>query len=164
MRILTEMADRKFLPDPLIRFGIRRLDKKRLLDERRRHMAGQQNPNEKLIADMHQSPIAIQPHKANEQHYEMPPEFFRYVLGRHLKYSGSYWPPGVKDLDQAEATMLAITSQRAELTDGLHILELGCGWGSLSLWMAQMTSTGMTTKAPKSPTKVNISIPILPKR
>ena len=137
MKILTEMADRGFLPDSLIRFGIRRLDKKRLLDERRRHTARQQNPVEQLIADMQQSPIAIQPHKANEQHYEVPPEFFRHVLGHHLKYSGAYWPAGVNDLNHAEASMLAVTSQRAELTDGLNILELGCGWGSLSLWMAQ---------------------------
>ncbi|MGD8972956.1 MAG: cyclopropane-fatty-acyl-phospholipid synthase family protein, partial [Desulfobacterales bacterium] len=84
-----------------------------------------------------QSPIAIQPHKANEQHYEVPPAFFRHVLGQHLKYSGCYWPTGVNSLDQAEAEMLTITCQRAELTDGLRVVELGCGWGSLSLWMAQ---------------------------
>jgi cyclopropane-fatty-acyl-phospholipid synthase len=77
------------------------------------------------------------PHKANEQHYEVPPAFFEHVLGRHLKYSGCYWPSYVSNIDQAEAAMLALTCQRAELKDGFRILELGCGWGSLSLWMAE---------------------------
>jgi len=137
MTKLIELADRGFLPDGLIRFGIRRLDKKRLSDENRGNEEEQNRTIKQFIARMRQSPIAIQPHKANEQHYEVPPAFFRHVLGQHLKYSGCYWPTGVNSLDQAEAEMLAITCQRAELTDGLRILELGCGWGSLSLWMAQ---------------------------
>ena len=137
MTKLIELADRGFLPDGLIRFGIRRLDKKRLSDENRGNEEEQNRTIKQFIARMRQSPIAIQPHKANEQHYEVPPAFFRQVLGQHLKYSGCYWPTGVNSLDQAEAEMLAITCQRAELTDGLRILELGCGWGSLSLWMAQ---------------------------
>ena len=137
MTKLIELADRGFLPDGLIRFGIRRLDKKRLSDENRGNEEEQNRTIKQFIARMRQSPIAIQPHKANEQHYEVPPAFFRHVLGQHLKYSGCYWPTGVNSLDQAEAEMLTITCQRAELTDGLRILELGCGWGSLSLWMAQ---------------------------
>ena len=80
MKILTEMADRGFLPDPLIRFGIRRLDKKRLSTEKQRSTADQGNSIHKLVGQMQQSPIAIQPHKANEQHYELPPGFFQYVL------------------------------------------------------------------------------------
>ena len=137
MKVLMNMADNGLLPDRLIRFGIRQLDKRRLLDEDRAEAEQQRRSLEKLIARMGQSPIAIRPHKANEQHYELPPAFFRLVLGRHLKYSSCYWPSGVYSLDQAEAAMLAMTCQRAELGDGLRILELGCGWGSLSLWMAQ---------------------------
>ncbi len=137
MNKLIELADRGILPDRLIRFGIRRLDKKRLLDEDRGNERQQQALVEKFIDRMRQSPIAVLQHKANEQHYELPPAFFRHVLGRHLKYSGCYWPPGVNSLDQAEAAMLAMTCERARLTDGLRILELGCGWGSLSLWMAE---------------------------
>jgi cyclopropane-fatty-acyl-phospholipid synthase len=125
------------LPDRLIRFGIRRLDNKRLQAENPGDNAAQKKALEHFIADMRLSPIAVQPHKANEQHYEMPPAFFRHVLGRHLKYSGCYFPTGTTNLDQAEAAMLAITCRRAELSDGQNILELGCGWGSLSLWMAQ---------------------------
>jgi cyclopropane-fatty-acyl-phospholipid synthase len=131
------MADRGFLPDLLIRFGIRRLDKKRLSMEKHRSIIDQGNSIKKLVGQMQQSPIALQPDKPNEQHYELPPGFFQYVLGRHLKYSSCYWPAGVHDLDQAEAEMLSVTCQRAEISDGMYILELGCGWGSLSLWMAQ---------------------------
>ena len=134
---MIELADRGILPDRLIRFGIRRLDKKRLLDEGRDNGAQPHKSLAKFIDRMRQSPIAVLQHKANEQHYELPPAFFQHVLGRHLKYSGCYWPVGVNSLDQAEAAMLAMTCERARLTDGLRVLELGCGWGSLSLWMAE---------------------------
>ena len=137
MSFLLDLADRGLLPDRIIRFGIRRLDKKRLLDEDCGSEAQQQKAMAQLIEQMHQSPIAILPHKANEQHYEVPPAFFRHVLGRHMKYSGCYWPKGVVSLNQAEAAMLSMTSRRAALADGLRVLELGCGWGSLSLWMAK---------------------------
>ena len=137
MSFLLDLADNGLLPDRIIRFGVRRLDKKRLLDEDCGNESQQQKAMAQFIEQMRQSPIAVLPHKANEQHYEMPPAFFQHVLGRHLKYSGCYWPDGVTDLDQAEAAMLSMTSRRAEITDGLQMLELGCGWGSLSLWMAQ---------------------------
>jgi len=137
MSVLINMADNGLLPDRLIRFGIRQLDKKRLQDEDRGDTERQREAIQKLITRMRQSPIAILPQKANEQHYEVPSAFFEHVLGRHLKYSGCYWPSHVSNLDQAEAAMLAITCQRAALNDGMSILELGCGWGSLSLWMAE---------------------------
>jgi cyclopropane-fatty-acyl-phospholipid synthase len=137
MKLLVDMADNGLLPDRLIRFGIRQLDKKRLQEENFGWNMQQGQAIENFIDLMRQSPIAIDTHKANEQHYELPPDFFQYVLGSHLKYSGCYWPAGVDSLNQAEAAMLAMTCQRAEITNGLHILELGCGWGSLSLWMAQ---------------------------
>jgi cyclopropane-fatty-acyl-phospholipid synthase len=130
------MADNGLLPDRLIRFGIRQLDKKRLQEEDRGNTAQQRETIQKFITRMRRSPIAIVPHKANEQHYQVPPAFFEHVLGRHLKYSACYWPSHVSNLDQAEAAMLALTCQRAALADGMRILELGCGWGSLSLWMA----------------------------
>jgi cyclopropane-fatty-acyl-phospholipid synthase len=137
VRTLIELADQGLLPDRLIRLGIRHLDKKRLRAENHGDNEARRKALERFIADMRLSPIAIQPHKANEQHYEMPPAFFRHVLGRRLKYSGCYWPARVANLDQAEAAMLALTCRRADLSDSQRILELGCGWGSLSLWMAQ---------------------------
>jgi len=137
MSKLIELADRGFLPDRLIRFGIRHLDKKRLQAENCGSREAQRLARARFIEMMRQSPIAVQTQKANEQHYEVPPAFFQQVLGKHLKYSGCYWPDGVRNLDQAEVQMLELTCRRAEIADGLKILELGCGWGSLSLWMAR---------------------------
>jgi cyclopropane-fatty-acyl-phospholipid synthase len=134
---LIELADLGFLPDGLIRFGIRRLDKKRLQAENCDDVEAQRQVLDRFIEEMRQSPIAVQTQKANEQHYELPPTFFQQVLGKHLKYSGCYWPAGVQNLDQAEEQTLQLTCRRAELADGMKILELGCGWGSLSLWMAE---------------------------
>jgi cyclopropane-fatty-acyl-phospholipid synthase len=86
---------------------------------------------------MRESPIAVRTEKPKEQHYELPPQFFRKVLGKRLKYSGCYWPSGVTALDEAEEAMLALTCHRAQLEDGMEILELGCGWGAVSLWIAE---------------------------
>ena len=90
-----------------------------------------------MIAAMHSGPIARLPHKANEQHYEMPAEFFGVVLGPRRKYSCCCWPTETTTLGEAEEAALEATCERAEIVDGQHILELGCGWGSLSLWMAE---------------------------
>jgi cyclopropane-fatty-acyl-phospholipid synthase len=137
MSLLTDMAENGLLPDRLIRFGIRQLDRKRLREENHGDSVQQRRALDRFIAEMHQSPIAIKTHKANEQHYEVPPAFFQQVLGHHLKYSGCYWPDGVANLNQAEDRMLDLTCRRAKLTNGMKILELGCGWGSVSLWMAE---------------------------
>jgi len=85
---------------------------------------------------MRVAPIAPLPELANAQHYEVPAAFFAAVLGPQRKYSCCHWPEGVDDLAEAEASALALTCERAELADRQDILELGCGWGSLSLWMA----------------------------
>ena len=134
---LTQLAERGWLPDAFIRYGIRFLDKKRLQMENKGDVEAQRAALTRFIAAMRQSPIALQIEKPKEQHYEVPPAFFKRVLGRHLKYSCCFWDAGTKTLDEAEARMLAITAERAQLADGLKILELGCGWGSLSLWMAE---------------------------
>ena len=117
MKVLSEIAENGLLPDRLIRFGIRQLDKKRLQAENHGNQDQQRRILERFIADMHQSPIAIKTDKANEQHYEVPPAFFEQVLGRHLKYSGCYWPDDVENLDQAEARMLDLTCRRAGLSN-----------------------------------------------
>ena len=137
MSLLTEMAERKWLPDAIIRYGIRILDKKRLQMENKRDVEAQRAALAQFIAAMHQGPIAVQVEKPKEQHYEVPPAFFKRVLGRHLKYSGCFWDAETKTLDEAEARMLAITAKRAQLADKMNILELGCGWGALSVWMAE---------------------------
>jgi cyclopropane-fatty-acyl-phospholipid synthase len=125
------LAERGWLPTPLERAGIRGLLRQRIAD------LGHEESEENLIAKLLRSPIALETDTANEQHYELPPEFFEIVLGPHLKYSSAFWPDGVADLGDAEERMLELTCERADLTDGLGILELGCGWGSLSLFMAR---------------------------
>ena len=137
MSVLTELAERGWLPDALIRHGIRILNKKRLQMEDKGNVEAQRAALAQFIADMRQSPIAVRIEKPKEQHYAVPPAFFKLVLGRHLKYSGCFWDVDTKALDQAEAQMLTITAERAQLADGMDVLELGCGWGSLSLWLAE---------------------------
>lgn len=138
MKTLIELAEQGKLPDLLIRWGIRWLDYQTLqVESRHGDIEAQRRAQQQFIADMNQSPIAIHTDKANEQHYELPAAFFQTVLGKRLKYSSCYWPTGVSSLDEAEEAMLALYAERAQLTDGLDILELGCGWGSLTLWMAE---------------------------
>ncbi len=135
--LLDTLVDGGLLPDALIRMGIRRLLRQRLADENAGGPDATWERQRALWARMEASPIAEQTSAANEQHYEVPPAFFEQVLGPHLKYSCGWWDPGVTDLATSEAAMLALTAARAELADGQRILELGCGWGSLTLWMAK---------------------------
>ena len=130
------LLERNLLPDTLIRFGIRRLLAERLREERKSDVEAQQANLMRLVERLRASPVAIATREANEQHYEVPTAFFEQVLGRHLKYSSCYYRDGVTSLDDAEAAMLGLTCERARLRDGEDILELGCGWGSLTLWMA----------------------------
>jgi cyclopropane-fatty-acyl-phospholipid synthase len=130
------LLERDLLPDWLIRHGIRRLLAQRLREEDKGNVEAQQAHFMRFVADLKQSPVAVATREANEQHYELPCEFFEQVLGRHLKYSSCYFSPGVDSLDEAEAEMLRLTCERARLQDGDEVLELGCGWGSLTLWMA----------------------------
>jgi cyclopropane-fatty-acyl-phospholipid synthase len=137
MRVAIELAERGLLPDSLIRWGIRELDKKRLRLEDLGDSEKQRQALEKFVNDLRSSPIAVQVDKPKEQHYELPPAFFEKVLGTWMKYSSCYWPQGVESLDQAEEAMLELTCERAQLEDGMEILELGSGWGSLSRWIAE---------------------------
>jgi cyclopropane-fatty-acyl-phospholipid synthase len=131
------LLDSGLLPDFLIRFGIRRLLKQRLREEARGGLEAVHQRFRDLLQTMNQGPVAVSTLAANEQHYEVPPAFFETVLGPRLKYSSGLWKAGTTTLAQAEEAMLALTCERAELQDGQRILELGCGWGSLTLWMAE---------------------------
>ncbi|UCC63658.1 MAG: class I SAM-dependent methyltransferase [Anaerolineae bacterium] len=125
------------VPDWLIRAVLRVSLSSNL---RRRHRATieeRADQRRALIDKLRQSPIAIRTDDPNRQHYEVPTEFFQLVLGKRLKYSCCYWPQGVGTLDEAEEAMLRLTCQRARLEDGMAVLDLGCGWGSLSLWIAE---------------------------
>lgn len=136
MERLIDWAERGWLPDAAIRAGIRHLLRRRL-----RESGGSPETlrarREALVRAMREAPVALSTDTANEQHYELPTEYFEACLGPWMKYSSGWWPEGVEDLAGAEAAMLQLTTERAGLADGQRILELGCGWGSLSLWMAE---------------------------
>lgn len=132
MKILSRIADQSWLPDILIRLAIRRIIQLRIAEENHRRA----EEKAKFVHRMRQSPVALFAGQANRQHYEVPAAFFEQVLGPHLKYSCSLWNEGVKELEMAEGDMLAMTAKRTDLVNGQRILELGCGWGSLTLFMA----------------------------
>jgi len=131
------LLDRGYLPDAVIRAGIRKRLARRLDDERAGGVDARCARDRAFIRELKESPIAIETQKANEQHYELPPGFFELCLGHRLKYSGCYWPEGVATLDDAEDAALALVCERAGIEDGMDILDLGCGWGSLSLYIKQ---------------------------
>ncbi len=129
--VATALAERGMVPLPWLRLGIRHLLVRRL-------RAAGLGPTPAEIARMLEvSPIALHTREANEQHYEVPAAFFQLVLGPHLKYSSALWPPGTENLAEAEEAMLDLTCERAQLEDGQDVLELGCGWGSLTSYMAR---------------------------
>jgi cyclopropane-fatty-acyl-phospholipid synthase len=146
----TSLLEKDSLPDFVLRAGIRKLLKQRLIDENKGNPEAQQEHFMKLLADLRSSPIAVNTADANQQHYEVPADFFVRVLGKHLKYSSGYWKDGVTDIDTSEKDMLELTCERAELKDGQHILELGCGWGSLSLFMAAKYPNSKVTSVSNS--------------
>jgi cyclopropane-fatty-acyl-phospholipid synthase len=135
--LLWRWLERDLLPDALIRAGIRRNLARRLRDLDREAAGDPVAARQRFLEARSQGPIAVDTRAANSQHYEVPTEFYRLVLGPHLKYSSAWWDPGTQTLGDAEARMLALYGERARLADGQRVLELGCGWGSLSLWMAR---------------------------
>lgn len=130
-------AERGLIPDAVVRWGIRRLLRDRLREEGVDEPDRLDRRQRQLFAACIASPVAVRTGDANRQHYEVPAGFYDLVLGPHRKYSSCWFERGDEDLATAEATMLALTCERAELADGQRILELGCGWGSLTVWMAK---------------------------
>ncbi|MEM8714144.1 MAG: cyclopropane-fatty-acyl-phospholipid synthase family protein [Planctomycetota bacterium] len=149
MNTALKLAERGLIPLPLLRYGVKKLCEQRLRDEQARSTS----PAEAWIREMDRGPVADVPEKANEQHYEVPPAFFETALGPHLKYSSGFFPSGNEDLATGEARMLEVTAERAQLEDGQRVLELGCGWGSLTLWMADRypnsSITAVSNSAPQ---------------
>jgi cyclopropane-fatty-acyl-phospholipid synthase len=134
--LAVNWVEQGLVPDRVVRLGIRRLLDARLAELGDGDAEATAERLHDFLAGMGEAPLALLPEKANEQHYEVPAAFFGAVLGRQRKYSGCYWPEGVNTLDEAEAEALKLTCERAGLIDGQQVLELGCGWGSLTLWMA----------------------------
>lgn len=150
---IDSILEANVVPDPLVRLGIRHLLGETLREKCGGSVEERQARLQAHIDGLRQSPIAVQAQVANEQHYEVPTRFYQYALGKRLKYSSGYWPAGVSTLDEAEERMLALTCERAELADGQRILELGCGWGSLSLWMAEKYPQARITAVSNSRTQ-----------
>ncbi|MCA9187465.1 MAG: class I SAM-dependent methyltransferase [Planctomycetales bacterium] len=132
--LLLQAAEHGYLPDFLVRTGIRRLLRARRYQSASQH---KELSLDTFVRATQAQPIAVAPQKANEQHYEVPAEFFCHVLGQRLKYSCCYWLDTTTSLNEAEEEALRRTCENAQLEDGMDILELGCGWGSLSIWMAE---------------------------
>jgi cyclopropane-fatty-acyl-phospholipid synthase len=152
--------EKNLIPDLLIRWKIRQLLDQRLQEEDKTRLPdgqGSEEANKKhllsLVEELKNSPIAVETRSANEQHYEVPTEFYKLVLGKHLKYSSCFYKEGVTDLNIAERDMLELTCERAGLKDGMEVLELGCGWGSLSLFMAEKFPKSRITAVSNSKTQ-----------
>ena len=131
--ITDRIVARGLLPDPLLRHAIRANCALRLRRERRRDVGA----HGRTVAELSRGAVAIETDAANAQHYELPADFFGLVLGPRRKYSGCLWPGGVDTLADAEEAMPALTCERAGVEDGMDVLDLGCGWGSLTAWIAE---------------------------
>ena len=127
-----DFAERGWFPDAVIRYGIKRLLLKRLSRE-----TSKKNNSRDIVKAMSEGPLAIKTDLANDQHYEVPSTFFEIMLGKALKYSCASFENGEQDLDSAEKSMLELTMSRATIQENMKILELGCGWGSLTIAMAE---------------------------
>jgi cyclopropane-fatty-acyl-phospholipid synthase len=154
-RFLDKLLEKGYLPEWMIRLGIQSLLRAKNKAETAPTQETRQEALMAFVNELKTMPIAIETEAANQQHYEVPSEFYQYALGPRLKYSCALWqdewPVDGAHLGKAEAAMLALTCERADLQDGQAILELGCGWGSLSLWMAEKypnaTITGISNSA-----------------
>lgn len=148
-----ELCERGYVPDVLTRIGIRRLCRARLREQEAADPERAWERFRAMLAELRASPVTIHTDAANAQHYEVPPRFFELCLGRRLKYSCCLYPRGTETLDEAEELMLALYAERAQLADGQAVLELGCGWGSLTLWMAarypRMRIVAVSNSAPQ---------------
>ncbi|MBK5931264.1 SAM-dependent methyltransferase [Halochromatium salexigens] len=148
--MIISLVERGIVPDPIIRAGIRQRLRKTLSELPMHDCERAAEHKEAFIAMLDDSPVAAVPERANEQHYEVPAEFFATVLGPRRKYSSCWWPTGVTTLEQAEEASLAETALRAGVDAGMDVLELGCGWGSFSLWAAEQFSSSRFTAVSNS--------------
>ncbi|MBD3253628.1 MAG: methyltransferase domain-containing protein [Candidatus Lokiarchaeota archaeon] len=152
------LINKGLIPERIIRLILRLRFKYRLGKEYKNIEARQEHIND-FVDNLKKQPIAIKTIEANLQHYEVPSSFFAKILGHHMKYSCGYWKNDVKKrnywkyLDQSEEEMLDLTLQRAQVKDEQNILELGCGWGSLSLYAAKRFSNTNITAITNSKTQ-----------
>ena len=152
MQTLISWVEKGVIPDPFIKMGISALVSSRLKEQQKIYRHSPNSYETDFMKSLGEQPIAIETDAANEQHYEVPPEFFVEVLGDNLKYSGCFYETGERTLSEAENTMLKKYCEKAQLKDGMEVLDLGCGWGSLTFYIAKKLSP--TAKLPQYQTPV----------
>jgi cyclopropane-fatty-acyl-phospholipid synthase len=152
---LMKLAEAGRLPDVLIRLGIRLLDRIRIRQEAAGSVESRSRRRMELIESLRKGPIAEFTEDANQQHYEVPTALFQTILGPRMKYSCCHWPHGVDDLAGAEEAALEQVCRRAGIADGMRVLDLGCGWGSLTLWIAERYPGCEVTAASNSRTQTD---------
>ncbi len=136
IKTLIQWIEKGYLPDVVVRAGIRKLVRARLVEEKADDVEQCDARYHEFLEEIKTSALAIDTDKANEQHYEVDADFYQYALGARRKYSSCYYH-GNETLDQAEEAMLALYLERGQFIDGQDILELGCGWGSITLYLAE---------------------------
>ncbi|KAJ1984667.1 hypothetical protein H4R34_000501 [Dimargaris verticillata] len=149
------LIDRGYMPDFIIRQGIRRLLASRLSELYSNDEEANVAYKREFVRNLYSAPIAVDTDKANEQHYELPLEFMELFMAGHVKYSSGYYPNGPTGLDEAEERMLESYCQKAGLTDGQTILDLGCGWGSLVFYLAKKYPSSQITGFSNSASQCN---------
>lgn len=145
VRLMLASLERNLLPDQVVRRLTRLLLSSRLRSGYRPSAHLQLSHLLHFAHSLREMPIAVSTEKAKSQHYELPTSFFKLVLGKHLKYSCCYFTDGTKTLEDAEKAMLELYCERAQVEDGHSILDVGCGWGSLSLFIATKFSNCKVT-------------------
>lgn len=146
------VLNKDMIPDWMLRRGVHLLNKQRIREESEPTAERQRARLMKMVEELRASPIAIKTGEANEQHYEVPTEFFELVLGPHRKYSCCYYEKG-DSLEQAERRMLDLTIERARIGEKMKVLDLGCGWGSFTLYLAQKMPSVQITAVSNSRTQ-----------
>ncbi len=153
VKAFISAMEKGLVPDLVIRTGIKRLLKQRLIDMKSDEIKADGQFIKKYAEVLKKSDLAIMTKEANEQHYEVPTEFYDLCLGPHKKYSSCYWDENCKTLKEAEQKALDLSIEHAQIQDGMRILELGCGWGSLSLEMARRFPKSKITVVSNSKTQ-----------
>ena len=148
IRFLLSLAESGFIPDSIIKIAARYISKGRLNDQ------STHDNKDKIISELSKGTVAEKTYDANEQHYEVPPEFFNHVLGENLKYSCSLFD-NVDSLNEAEESMLELYMERADIKNTHDVLDLGCGWGSFSLYAAERYPNINITSVSNSSDQIN---------
>lgn len=153
LRMSMSALQRNVIPDVLLRWGVRKLLEGRLQDITQPTLEAHMHHLLAFVQSLKEMPIAVNTEDANAQHYEVPTEFYQLVLGKRLKYSSAYFPEKNSTLDEAEEAMFAMYAKRAQLKDGQSVLDVGCGWGSLSMYIAEKFPNSTVTGVSNSETQ-----------